>query len=114
MKNIELWSRQTDWNILIAGGSLLLAAVTGLALPTPAPLDHIEIFDAFITTLLIILVWAAFHLVRPAGWSPKWSVAEFIAVPAVWLLLVVALAVWFYHLHGEWDIHIESLFPRVL
>src|ERR1041384_2137708 len=103
MRDIEIWSRNTDWKILITVGWLLLAIVAGFIVPAPAPLDHIQPLVALMTMFLMIFVWALFRLVQPARWSRKWSVAELIVVPAAWLLLVVALAFWFSHLQDEWD-----------
>ena len=110
MKNIQLWSRDIDRKILIVIGafcSLLVAALIGSVLPPPFPFKHITIFDALLTTALLVLVWSVFRVVRPDRYSRKWAVAEAIVIPVVWGLLVGVLAVWFCGLNSVWQIDYE-------
>jgi len=112
MKNIQLWSRVTDRKILVAIGflcCLAFAAVIGATLPTPAESDAIRFVDAFISTMLLVLVWGGFRLVRPARYRQPWVLAEVIAVPVIWTLLVIALAFWFGQLHDELYPEFESI-----
>jgi hypothetical protein len=98
MKNIVLWSRAADLKILAVigfAGCLTFAAAVGSALSPPTEGDHIRFVDAFITTMLLVFVWAGFRLVRPVWYNQTWVVAEFIAVPVLWTSLVVALGLWF-------------------
>ena len=115
MKNVELWSRQTDRKILIACGSLCLVVVAGLVLPDPVPVASSGLFGVVIATGLMVFVWGGFHVVCPARWSRHWTVAKFIAVPLGWLLLVVAAGLWFSHLRAESEGKSEELvFTHVL
>jgi hypothetical protein len=90
MKNVEIWSRATDRNILTGlrwVGVLLLAAMVGYAYPTE-PIYNLAPVDALITSLLLILVWGCFHVLQPSRPGPTWRILEGVGVPAVWMLLV--------------------------
>ena len=96
MNVIALWS-----------ACLALAAAVGVVIPTPVEGDYVRLIDAFITTMLLIAVWAGFRLVRPVRFARVWVAAEFIAVPVLWTVLVVALSLWFQYLHN-------AAYPRLL
>jgi hypothetical protein len=117
MKNIQVWSRDTDRKILTAAGavgSLGLAAFIGSVLQPPTPSDHMPLFDGLLTSMLLVLVWSVFQLVRPGQYSHKWAVAQVIVIPVVWGLLVGALAVWFSELNAGWNILYERLNVQIL
>jgi hypothetical protein len=116
MKNIELWSREIDWKILIFAGafcSLALAALVGSALPPPIPFRQTPLLGGLLTTALLVFVWSLFHLVRPERYSRKWAVAEAIVIPVVWGLFVGALAVWFSGLNAAWHIDYERIAQQI-
>ena len=103
MKNVELWPRDTDRKILVAASTLSVvafAALVGAWLPTPQAVVHLDGLSSLITAALLVFVWGAFRSVRPVRYTQTWIVAEFVAVPVIWTLLVVALALWFHHLSG--------------
>lgn len=116
MTNVQVSSRETDWKVLIAFGSLALSAFVGYLLPTPTdyPPNSVEYWpltaycgtrflDALIAAALLVLVWGVFRLVEPGRrYSRTWVVAKAVGIPVVWLLLVIALGFWFSHLHEEY------------
>lgn len=111
MKNIQFASRRTDIRVVAVSGFLGFSAVVGWLLASfslaadPMPfvnLDRaqfrLQFFGTIISVSLALLVWCSFLLVRPARYSRKWVIAEWIVVPLVWLLLVLALNAWVLHL----------------
>ncbi len=75
-----------------------LAACAGLLLPTvllPEEFQQIRLLNVAITFLLAVFVWGAFHLAEPTRPSMRWIVIRDMAIPAVWLLLVLILGIWF-------------------
>ena len=112
MKTIQIWSRDADRKILVVLCFLFclaLAAVTGSLLPEPEPADNIRILDAFIAAMLLVFVWAGFRLARPLRCRQRWVIAEVITVPLLWLLLIIALGIWFAHLRSAWEIRMELM-----
>jgi hypothetical protein len=100
MNNIQFSSRETDRKVLIVLFSLAFSAFVGYLLPTPLDYPGIQFFDAFITVALGVLVWGVFRLLEPARrYSRTWVIAKNAGIPIVWALLVLVLAVWFYHLN---------------
>lgn len=117
MKSTQIWSRDLDRKILIVAGkvcSLAIAALTGAAIPPPTPADEMRLFDGFVTTMLLIFVWGVFHLLRPSRDSRGWSLAQFIAIPLAWALLVGVLAFWFGGLNSAWHMDYERLNVGIL
>jgi len=110
MKDAVLWSRNTDWKILMVGGLLLASVVAGMVLPAPAPIKYIDLFAPATTSCLLIFAWGTFQLFRPTGWNRKWRAAEFIVVPLLWLALVVGVGLWFSHLQHDGDALSEMFF----
>jgi hypothetical protein len=98
MKNIEFYSRETGQKILLILVCLGVSALAGCLLPTPFEDSSARLFDAALSVALAVSVWCGFHLIKPRRYSQKWAIAELTVVPIVWLLLMLALAVWFYHL----------------
>ena len=111
MKTVELWSRDTDRNILSALFCFVLAATVGALLPEPAPMENIQIVQASLGVVLLILTWAGFRLLRPMRYRRNWVVVEAIGVPLLWLLTMTALGVWFAHLKSNWYMELESIGP---
>ena len=99
MKSIELSSRETDRKVLIILFSLAFAASVGFVLPTPLDAPGIRLLDALITIALGGLAWGVFHLLEPERYGRKWDIVRIAGIPILWLLLVLALGVWFYLLH---------------
>jgi hypothetical protein len=93
MKNIQFWSRETDWKILIVTGGLLISGFVGLLPVWPKFLNNPGLFGTGIAIALLALVWGMFNLVRPirSRWDRRWSIAEAIVVPIAWLVLVITL-----------------------
>ncbi len=103
MKNVLLWSRAADGKILTRMGYIsfvALAGFTGLLLP--APTEASPLVGSIISATLLVLVWAVLHLVQPRRPSHKWVVAKRIVIPTIWVLLMVAVALWFSRLH--WNV----------
>jgi hypothetical protein len=116
MRNIVLWSRATDQKILIAGGaacSLLLAAGIGSALPSPDVVDKLPLLQGLITTLMLIVVWSGFHVLRPSRYGRSWVVAEAVVVPLVWGFLVTALGLYLGHMQSTRDME-NLIIPAIL
>jgi len=103
MKNVQLSSRTTDQSVLLVLFCLGLAALVGCLLPTPFEGSQARCFDAGLSVALAVFVWSAFHLIEPRRYSPKWMIAEFTVIPALWLLIILAFAIWFYHLEQARD-----------
>lgn len=100
MRNIRFSSRETDSKALAVIGALAVSGIIGYLLPTPVfpgQILHIQIIDAIIAIGLAVFVWSVFRLVEPRRYGQRWMVAKIIGIPFVWLLLVVALALLFYH-----------------
>jgi len=98
MKNIQIFSRETDRKALFILFGLGVPALAGSLLPTPFEDSHARLFDAVLSVALAIFVWSGFRLFEPKRYSHKWAIAERTVVPVLWLLLMLAFAVWFYHL----------------
>jgi hypothetical protein len=126
MTKVQFSSRETDWKILIALGSLAFSAFVGYLLPTPTvdpTLSVLEyppltaycgtrLLDALITAALLVLVWGVFRLLEPGRrYSQTWVIAKTVGIPMVWLLLVIALGFWFSHLHEE---HLRAILPPLI
>ena len=114
MKNIEFWSRETDWKILIVASVLIASGLVGL-LPVWGFLNHPWLIGTGIAITLLALVWGMFNLLRPmhARWDPRWSVAEAVVVPISWLLLVTALVVCLYQVEVQNQEKIEEMMKRL-
>jgi hypothetical protein len=111
MRNVVLWSRAIDRQILTAVGCVCLlafAGTAGLLLPAPEPSECVTLINAFVTAALLLIVWAGFRLVRPFHYNYNWQVAEPFAVALAWVLLVSALGIWLNRLHA-WDIELDRL-----
>src|SRR5690349_767567 len=111
MRNVVIWSRAIDRQILLGIGCvclLALASSVGLLLPTPEPSEFVIFINAFVTAALLLFVWGGFRLIRPSRYSQNWDTAEPVAVAVAWLVLVAVLGVWLNQLHA-WDIRIEQL-----
>lgn len=108
MSTKQTWSHALGWKILFAAAYLGFAAAVSfnislLALWGSDSDGLLSGIEVLVTTALAVPVWAVFRLVRPDRWSRRWSVAEFVAVPVVWLILAVALAFWFHHINRQMD-----------
>jgi hypothetical protein len=111
MKNMEFWSRETDWKILIVAAALSISGFAGLLHVWPEFLNIPWVFGTGVALALLLLPWGLFNLVRPirARWDRRWSIAEAIVVPIAWLLLLIALSLWFYHVAVHERKKIEDL-----
>ena len=114
MNNIQFASRRTDIRVVAVSGFLGFSAVAGWLLASfflvndlepMQPIGNldrvqfrVQFFEAIISVSLALLVWCSFLFVRPARYGRKWVIAEWIVVPLVWLLLVLAFDVWVHHL----------------
>ena len=96
MKNIQFTSRKTDLKVLAVVG---FSAAAGFLLPARFEDSFLaRFFDAILSVPLALLLWSAFHLIEPSKHGRKWTIAEWIVVPIVWFLLMLALNAWFHHL----------------
>ena len=111
MNSIQFASRRTDIRVVAVSGFLGFSVVVGWLLASfllvNDPLQfvnldpvqfRVQFFETVISVSLALLVWCLFLLVRPARYSRKWLIAEWIVVPLVWLLLALAFDVWVHHL----------------
>lgn len=103
MNDIQFTSLRSDAKIPIILFCLGISAFVGYLLPTPFDDSRARLFDAAISVILGGFVWAAFRLIEPRRHGQKWMIAEFTVVPLVWVLLMVAIGVWFYHLEQARD-----------
>jgi hypothetical protein len=113
MKDTLLWSRETDRRILAAIGyvwSVAFAGFIGWLLPVPIASEGVALVDGLIAAMLLVLIWGVFHLVQPCRPSRRWLVADLIAIPAIWILLIAVLALWFNRLHMKWEREMETMF----
>ena len=92
-----------------AVGILGAAALVGFFF-IPTPIESARFVGPFLTVIFIPFTWGAFRLVRPSRYGRAWLIAEFIVVPVLWLLLVIALGIWFGHIGGP--VIEELLRPR--
>ena len=98
---------------ILAISWLGIAAVVGYFLPTPMLPDdfhQIRYLDAAITVFLLVFVWGAFHLAVPEHHSKRWVIIRNTAIPAMWLLLVLALIFFFQHVSRDYW---ETLWKRM-
>lgn len=105
MKNVELWPRSTDRKILAVTcipGVVAFAALIGMWIPILGPAEDLQWVNGLAAGALLAFVWGVFRIVRPVRYRRKWVVAEFVAVPIIWVLLVIALALGFDHVHSGW------------
>jgi len=108
MNNIQFTSRRTDFKILKVVAVLGISALAGFVLallyegiyPEPfVPIGFAVFFwEAIVSVPLALFVWCSFLLIRPGRYSRKWVIVEWIVVPLVWLLLVLAFDAWVHHL----------------
>ena len=57
---------------------------------------QLPFINFLISIAAALFVWSTFKLVEPFRYSRNWQIAEFIFVPLVWLLLMVAIDVGIY------------------
>jgi len=107
MQNRLFPSLKMDDKVLIILLCLGFAAFIGCLLPVPFYVSRV--LGGFISVGLAVLVWCVFRLVEPRRYSRKWAIAELMVVPVVWVLLMVAVGVWFYHLGHATDWFYNSL-----
>jgi hypothetical protein len=98
MKDMQFTSLKSDIKVPIVLFCLGFSAFVGYLLPTPFDDSHAQLFDAGVAVILGAFVWAVFHLIEPRRHGQKWMIAEFTVIPFVWVLIILALGVWFYHL----------------
>jgi hypothetical protein len=96
MKNIQLTRRETDLKVLAVVtivGCLALAGGFGWLI-APASYDEnvqLPLINFVISFAIALFVWSTFNLMTPFRYSRNWQIAEFIAVPLIWLLLTVVV-----------------------
>jgi hypothetical protein len=83
-----------------------VAAVVGYFMPTVIPpgfdfFPQVQFLDAAISVFLLVFVWGAFHLAEPARHGKRWSIIRDTAIPVVWLLLILALSLFFLYLSRD-------------
>lgn len=86
-----------------------LSAVSGFLLSTLEPPPTAPLIELIVSVPLALLLWSVFHLVEPANPSRKWVIAELTVVPVVWLLLMLALGVWLFHVWEPYYEHQTTL-----
>jgi len=99
MNTLELWTRNTDRKILagITGpGCVAAAAAFGLMLPIPLSCRWLSPVGALLGAALLVFFWSTFQLIRPVRQTRSWAIAELVAVPLAWLLMMVVLGLWFH------------------
>ena len=101
MKNVDLWTRDTDRAILAGLGALgiwVVAAVIGGWILSSVHDDLLWI-AATIAGALFVFVWGGYNIVRPTRYSSSWKNAQYIAIPIMWGLLLAALTTCFQHMY---------------
>jgi hypothetical protein len=73
---------------------LAVAVLVGLLLPVPAGAGSISQAAAFVTFGLLLAAWGGFRSVRPIRFNYRWKIAEYVAVPLIWMLLVGIFGYW--------------------
>jgi hypothetical protein len=104
MNNIQIWPRQVDFKILkilSTLGLLLFAAFVGTLLPAPS--NEIMILNMCITACLGITAWSAFNIIEPVNYDKRWNNREMVAVPIVWILLVLVFALCVSQHESRWQ-----------
>jgi hypothetical protein len=101
MKNIQLTDRETDLKVLAvttkAGAFVLVGGIVWLLTLISYGNDfQLPFINFLISIAAALFVWSTFKLVEPFRYSRNWQIAEFIFVPLVWLLLMVAIDVGIY------------------
>jgi hypothetical protein len=102
MKNIRFALKQDDYGILnygtLVGFFSIAGIVGGFLMPRYMPYGVLDFGIAPLTNAVIsiasaLFAWSAFCFIRPARYDRHWQIAEFMLVPAFWLLLTLALDV---------------------
>ena len=99
MRNIQIWRRETDRSLLLVLACAISAGV-GFALPTPYGNWLVKVLDSVIILCGWTFAWGVFRLCEPKRFSPGWAELRALGIPALWVVVVSALAVWLYHLHA--------------
>jgi len=85
---------------------VLVSAVAGFLLPLQfdnryrdiSDFYNIQLFDFIFSVPSALLVWCVFHLIQPSRHGRKWTIAEFIVVPIIWLSLMLAFDSWVHYM----------------
>ena len=102
MKNIQLTERETDLKVLAAttkagaflavGGIVWLFTLLSSGGDYQLPqLPQLPFINFVISIGAALFVWSTFKVIEPLRYSRNWRVVEFIFIPLVWLLLLVAI-----------------------
>ena len=104
MKDIPFSSRGTDRKVLTVLYSLAGPAIVAYLFPIPLYFPGSRFLNALVTVAILGIVWGVFYLFRPTRRVAQgWIIAIKIAVPVVWLILVIALRMWLSHVRTGID-----------
>ena len=96
MRATQVWSRETDRKILVGLGCLALASGVGFLLPEPV--EGLRLLNVFIASVVLVFVWGVFRILQPMQYGRVWLKGELFAVLSTWIVLMIAVGIWFAHL----------------
>ena len=104
MKNRQFTPLKSDVKASIISLYLGVFGVIGCVMIPGGPFRDFYglLFNAGVSVALGALVWCVFRLIEPRRHGQKWVIAELAIVPIVWLILMLSLVVWFYHLQNDY------------
>src|SRR5580704_15162069 len=103
MRNIQFWSRETDFKIILF--SLCTIAITfagfvGMLL-CDDPVSYITPAFSF---AFAIFAWGVFKIIEPPFYGRVWARSKAIGIPALWLLLFISFTILFSEIAGRHEV----------
>ncbi len=108
MKNIQFTSRRTDYNVLAFATVIGTFAIAGFFIGVFISMPF-SLTNAAISVGSAIFAWSVFRFIRPVRYDRNWQIAEFMLVPAFWLLLTLALDVWLVSNATNWLVEVQEI-----
>ena len=96
MKDIVLTSVKSDSRLLLLASIIAIPVAPELIAylyPGTSEAFSWHLTNVFLSASLGVFAWACFRFAEPRRCGQNWRLMKLVGIPAVWLLLLIALAV---------------------